>query len=95
MKNDEFHPINMLPKVWVMCVMYENNIFIEPQLEFWKSHSCKTSLNLVLKQWKEEIDKDKVVIGVFLELKRAFKTIDRNLLLRKFERDSVRNNKNQ
>jgi hypothetical protein len=38
-------------------------------------------LNLVLTQWKEEIDKGKVVIGLFLDLKRAFESIDHNLLL--------------
>jgi hypothetical protein len=50
---------------------------------------CETSLNLVLTQWKEEIDKGKVVIGIFLDLKRAFETIDRNLLLLKNSKEMV------
>jgi hypothetical protein len=104
-KSEEFRPINMLPvyekameivvKDQLSAFIDENNILIEQQSGFRKSHSCETSLNLVLTQWKEEIDKGKVVIGVFLDLKRAFETIDRNLLLRKFERDGVRNNENQ
>jgi hypothetical protein len=35
----------------------ENIILIEQQSGFRKSHSCETSFNLVLTQWKEEIDK--------------------------------------
>jgi hypothetical protein len=34
------------------------------------------------------------MIGVFLDLKRAFETIDRSLLLRKFGRNGVRNKEN-
>jgi hypothetical protein len=55
-------------------------ITLEQQSGFRKSHSCKTSMSLVLTQWKEKIDQGKVVVGVFLDLKRAFETIDRNLL---------------
>jgi hypothetical protein len=73
----------------------ENNVIIEKQSGFRKSLSCETSLNLVLTQWKEEIDQGKVVVGVFLDLKRAFATIDRNLLFRKIEREGVRNDENQ
>jgi retron-type reverse transcriptase len=50
---------------------------------------------LFLTQWKEEIDHGKVVVGVFLDLKRAFETIHRNQLLRMFEKEGVRNNENQ
>jgi hypothetical protein len=105
MKRDEFLSINMLPvyekamesvvKDHLSVFIDENHILIEQQSGFRKSHLCETSLNLVLTQWKAEIDKGKIVIGVFLDLKRAFETIDRNLLLRKFERDGVRNNENQ
>jgi hypothetical protein len=73
----------------------ENNVIIEQQSGFRKSNSRETSLNLVLTQLKEEIDQRKVVVSVFLDLKRAFETIDRNLLLRKFEREGIRNNEDQ
>jgi hypothetical protein len=73
----------------------EKNVLIEQQSGFRKSHTCETSLNLVLTQWKEKIYQGKVVVGVLLDLKRAFETIDRNLLLRKFEREGVQNNENQ
>jgi hypothetical protein len=39
------------------------------------SHSCETSLNLVLAHWKEDIDKGKIVVSVFLDVERAFETI--------------------
>jgi hypothetical protein len=54
----------------------------------------RRSCDLVLAQWKEEIDQGKVVVGLFLNLKRAFETIDRNLLLRKLEREGLQNNEN-
>jgi hypothetical protein len=50
---------------------------------------------LVLTQWKEEIDQGKVVVGVFLDLKRAFEKIDRILSLRKYAIEGERNNKHQ
>jgi hypothetical protein len=76
-------------KTNLSAFIVENNILIEQKSGFRKSHSCETSLNLVLIQWKEEIDKGKVVIGVLLDLKRANETIDRNLLLRKFVEKTV------
>jgi hypothetical protein len=47
----------------------ENNVIIEQQSGFQKSHSCETSLNLVLTQCKEEIDQCKVEVGLILNLK--------------------------
>jgi hypothetical protein len=60
-----------------------NNILISQQSGFRKHHSCETSLSLILKQWKEEIDRKRVIVSVFLDLKRAFETIDRKILLQK------------
>jgi hypothetical protein len=77
-KSEEFRSINMLPvyKKAMECIVKEqlsaffeeNNVIIEQLSGFRKSHSCETSLNLVLTQWKEEIDQGKVVGGVFLDL---------------------------
>ena len=60
-----------------------NSLFAPQQSGFRKLHSCETSINSVLLDWKDSIDKDCVVIAVFIDLKRAFETIDRTLLLHK------------
>jgi hypothetical protein len=44
----------------------------------------------VLNNWKEHIENKKVILAVFLDLKRAFETIDRNILLRKLESYVIR-----
>jgi hypothetical protein len=94
-KSDEFRPSNMLTvyeKAMESVVkdhyqpLLMKTTFLLSNNQDSEITSYETSLNLVLTQWKEEIDKGKVVIGVFLDLKRAFETMDRNLLLRNFER---------
>jgi hypothetical protein len=57
------------------------NILIKQQSGFRRNHSCETSLNVVLKRWKEEIDENKLIVPAFLDLNRAFETIDRNILM--------------
>jgi retron-type reverse transcriptase len=73
----------------------ENNVLVQQHSGFKKSHSCETSLNVVLANWKEDIDKGKIVVSVFLDLKRAFETIDRHLWLQKAATNGVRNTENQ
>jgi exonuclease III len=89
----EFRPINMLPvpeKILEIIIKNQlsnyienNRILIKQQSGFRRNHSCETSLNIVLKRWKEDIDKNKVIVAVFLDLKRAFETIDRDILMQK------------
>lgn len=43
------------------------------------NHSCETTLNLIIDEWKVSLSKNKVVI----DFKRAFETIDRDILLKK------------
>jgi hypothetical protein len=38
-------------------------------------------LNLTLAAWKEMMEIDKIIVAVFLDIKRAFETIDRDLWL--------------
>lgn len=94
-KAEEFRPINTLPvdekiletvvKVQLMSYVEKNNILNEAQSGFREKHSCETALNLAIAGWKEEINSGKAVVVVFLDLKRAFETIDRDLLLKKLE----------
>lgn len=84
-------PINMLPiyeKVLESVVkeqldefIDEHDILLSEQSGFRKRHSCETSLNILLYKWKQALESKKVVLAVFLDLKRAFETIDRRKLL--------------
>ena len=60
-----------------------NNLFASQQSGFRKVHSCETSITNVLTDWKDAVDKNLVVVAVFIDLKRAFETVDRQLLLHK------------
>lgn len=92
---EEFRPINTLPvdekiietavKRQLVSYIDEFKILNDAQSGFREKHSCETALNLALVGWKEEMDRGKVIVVVFLDLKRAFETIDRVLLLKKLE----------
>lgn len=92
-KAEEYRPINMLPiyeKVLEIivkdqCLEYLNNerILIEEQSGFRQIHSCESALNLLLYKWKRMVEEKKTIIVLFLDLKRAFETISRPIMLRK------------
>lgn len=60
--------------------MDSNGIILEEQSGFRKHHSCETALNLLLLKWKQSIERGKIVMAVFVDLNRAFETIDRSKL---------------
>lgn len=65
----------------------ENNaILIKEQSGFRKNHSCETALNWILHEWKFSLDAGFTVLAVFIDLKRAFETIDRDLLVEKIKK---------
>lgn len=71
-KCEEFRPFNMLPTYEKMLAgvlkqqlnehMDDNKIVIEEQYGFRKNHSCETALNMILTDWKMEVDERNVVI---------------------------------
>ncbi|XP_072383868.1 uncharacterized protein [Diabrotica undecimpunctata] len=94
-KADEFRPINiLLPiKKLLELVVYDqvmdhidkNEILMNTQSGFRIKYSCETALQLSLFKFRSELDNNNDVVVVFLDLKRAFETIDRNILLTKLE----------
>lgn len=92
-KASEYRPINMLPifeKVLELVVkeqleMYleSNGIITEHQSGFRKYYSCETAIQTVIDEWKLIISEGKMVGVIFVDLKRAFETINRERLLEK------------
>ena len=88
-----FRPINNLPcieKVLEKAVHNQlveyfniNNLFLGNQSGFRKGHSCETAIQLTVTKWKMLIDKGNYIVAIFLDLKRAFETIDRSILIKK------------
>lgn len=90
---EDYRPVNMLPtmeklietvvKDQLISYIETNNILTKFQSGYRERHSCETALNLVLAKWKEISSNGDIILAVFLDLKRAFETIDRGRLLRK------------
>lgn len=88
-----FRPINSLPciekvlekVVYTQIKKYieDNKILMTNQSGFRVNHSCETAIQFTVTKLKEILDDDKYIVAVFLDLKRAFETVDRSLLLQK------------
>lgn len=94
-KVSEFRPINSMQtdekimeyvvKEQLIKYLEENSLLALHQSAFRCQHSCETTLNYVINELKECIDKDLEAIVIFLDLARAFETIDRNRLIKKMQ----------
>lgn len=99
---EEFRPINTLPAVEKILekVIYsqverhvrEKDVLSKFQSGFREKYSCETALQCVVSEWKECRDRGETVVVVFLDLKRAFETIDRKILIDKLYAYGIRGN---
>ena len=60
-----------------------NYLLNRAQHGFRRGLSCETALNTIVENWRASIDDRKSVVAVFLDLKKAFDTINHDLLLYK------------
>lgn len=96
----EYRGINVLPfhekyiekilKDQLTDFLSTHNILMENQSGFRAKHSCESAMNLVIANWKQQLDEGKVIIAVFLDFKRAFETLDRDILLQKLWKYGIR-----
>ena len=96
---EDFRPINMLPALekileravynQLLNFVQQNEVLTDYQSGFRKNYSCETAFQVVLNDWKEALNSGEIVLAVFLDLKRAFETIDRQKLLKKLQNYGV------
>ena len=99
---DNYRPISTLP---IFSKLYEKiiykriysylitkNILYDKQFGFRKNHSTSHAINYSIKYIADNLEQKKHIIGIFLDLSKAFDTICHNKLLVKLENYGIRGN---
>ena len=91
-----YRPISVLPffsKIFekiifinVIEFLNENKLFYDCQFGFRKNHGTSHAIITLTERVSKALDTGKIVVGVFLDLKKAFDTVDHNILLQKLEK---------
>lgn len=99
-KASDYRPINILPiyekvlelevKKQIEIYIESNKILSEHQSGFRKLYSCETAIQGIIDEWKVEISEGKIIGVIFMDLKRAFETVDRERLLEKLDQIGIR-----
>ena len=77
---------------YVIEFLEGNNILHEYQFNFQKNHTTIHAIITLVERATKALDASNYVVGVFLDLKKAFDTIDHTILLRKLESYGIKGN---
>ena len=97
-----YTPISVLPffsKIFEKIIfinmiefLNENKLFYDCQFGFRKNHATSHAIITLTERVSKALDTGKIVVGVFLDLKKAFDTVDHNILLQKLEKYGIKGN---
>ena len=101
---ENYRPISTLPvfgKIFEKVIfsrlysfLISQNILYENQFGFRKSHSTGHAINHSVKHIKSELEKKKYVLGIFIDLSKAFDTIDHDQMIYKLSHYGIRGTTN-
>ena len=90
-----YRPISALPcfsklleRIMYNCLfkyLSENSILYEKQFGFQTSHSTEHAILLLVNQLYQLFDENKFTLGIFIDLSKAFDTVDHKILTKKIE----------
>ena len=90
-----YHPISILPalsKIFERIIYNQthdyfqsNNLYFNSQYGFRKQHSTELALLEVIDRITQQLDNKITPINIFLDLSKAFDTLDHNILLQKLK----------
>lgn len=93
---EEFRPINNLPVIekimetivlnQVTSFLESNKIICDNQHGFRKNHSTQSALISLLDKWIGYVEKKYTVVTIFLDFKRAFETVNKDILIEKLRK---------
>ena len=91
LEKENYKPVNLLPhtsKVFERIIYKQINTYMEDKISnyvtgFRKSHGTQHSLVIMLERWKQAIDKGEYISVMYMDLSKAFDTINHDLLLAK------------
>ena len=96
-----YRPISLLPvlsKIFEKLIhsrltklFDDNNVIYNKQFGFRKMHSTIHALNTAVTQIINSLNKNNVVLGIFLDFSKAFDTVKHHILLKKLEHYGIRN----
>ena len=68
----------------------KNDILYKYQFGFRRQHSTNHTVITVVEKNITALDKDKIVVGCFLDLKKAFDTVNHRILMSKLRKYGIR-----